>query len=361
MIGVDPSRQGDGLGRALTIAGLESLAGRGITVGMLYVDADNEAAVGLYRVARLRHAPHRPRLRPRRRTVRRDRQRSHHSVRRDARRRRRAARRVGRAALPRRPGVGGALPPTACRSTTPPRCRARCATRLADALAARARTRSPSRPRDDGMTTQVAVACARDGAQIETVLMRYPDARHRVRVVAGRLRDGLHVLRDRPGRVRAPPRRRRDRRAGAARRATRRRSASATSSSWAWASRSPTSTRRGPRSSACTTTSGISARRITVSTVGVVPGMRRLAHEDLPVTLAVSLHAATDDARERARPAQPPLPDRRGARRRRRVRRRQGPPGHVRVRVHRRRERLARAGRGARPAAGRVPGPAAPT
>lgn len=42
---------------------------------------------------------------------------------------------------------------------------------------------------------------------------------------------------------------------------------------------------------------GISARRITVSTVGVVPGIRRLASERLPVTLAVSLHAATDDER----------------------------------------------------------------
>ncbi len=43
---------------------------------------------------------------------------------------------------------------------------------------------------------------------------------------------------------------------------------------------------------------GISARRIVVSTVGVVPGMRRLAAERLPVTLAVSLHAATDAARD---------------------------------------------------------------
>jgi 23S rRNA (adenine2503-C2)-methyltransferase len=42
---------------------------------------------------------------------------------------------------------------------------------------------------------------------------------------------------------------------------------------------------------------GISARRITISTVGVVPGIRRLAHEQLPVTLAVSLHAADDDRR----------------------------------------------------------------
>jgi 23S rRNA (adenine2503-C2)-methyltransferase len=43
---------------------------------------------------------------------------------------------------------------------------------------------------------------------------------------------------------------------------------------------------------------GISARRITVSTVGVVPGIRRLATEALPVTLAVSLHAPNDAERE---------------------------------------------------------------
>ncbi|MGC8627641.1 MAG: 23S rRNA (adenine(2503)-C(2))-methyltransferase RlmN [Acidimicrobiales bacterium] len=42
---------------------------------------------------------------------------------------------------------------------------------------------------------------------------------------------------------------------------------------------------------------GISARHITVSTVGVVPGVRRLAHEALPVNLAVSLHAARDSLR----------------------------------------------------------------
>jgi 23S rRNA (adenine2503-C2)-methyltransferase len=41
----------------------------------------------------------------------------------------------------------------------------------------------------------------------------------------------------------------------------------------------------------------ISARRITVSTVGLVPGIRRLAGEPLPVTLAVSLHAPTDTLR----------------------------------------------------------------
>ena len=42
---------------------------------------------------------------------------------------------------------------------------------------------------------------------------------------------------------------------------------------------------------------GISARSITVSTVGIVPGMRRLADEPWPVSLAVSLHAADNDLR----------------------------------------------------------------
>ena len=43
---------------------------------------------------------------------------------------------------------------------------------------------------------------------------------------------------------------------------------------------------------------GLSARHLTVSTVGVVPGIRRLAGEALPVNLAVSLHAANDALRD---------------------------------------------------------------
>jgi 23S rRNA (adenine2503-C2)-methyltransferase len=42
---------------------------------------------------------------------------------------------------------------------------------------------------------------------------------------------------------------------------------------------------------------GLSARHVTVSTVGVVPGIRRLATARLPVNLAVSLHAANDELR----------------------------------------------------------------
>ena len=43
---------------------------------------------------------------------------------------------------------------------------------------------------------------------------------------------------------------------------------------------------------------GISARGVTVSTVGLVPRMRQLADEGMPVTLAVSLHAPDDHLRD---------------------------------------------------------------
>jgi mycothiol synthase len=48
VIDVDPLHHGQGWGRSLTVAGLAHLAGRGIRVGMLYTDASNVAAVGLY-------------------------------------------------------------------------------------------------------------------------------------------------------------------------------------------------------------------------------------------------------------------------------------------------------------------------
>ena len=47
---------------------------------------------------------------------------------------------------------------------------------------------------------------------------------------------------------------------------------------------------------------GYSPRRITVSTVGLVPAIDRLGREDLKVNLAISLHGATDGARGRLMP-----------------------------------------------------------
>jgi 23S rRNA (adenine2503-C2)-methyltransferase len=43
---------------------------------------------------------------------------------------------------------------------------------------------------------------------------------------------------------------------------------------------------------------GLSARHLTVSTVGVAPAIERLAKEGLPLTLAVSLHAANNETRD---------------------------------------------------------------
>ena len=43
---------------------------------------------------------------------------------------------------------------------------------------------------------------------------------------------------------------------------------------------------------------GLSARHITISTVGILPGIRALAQRPLPVNLAVSLHAANDTLRD---------------------------------------------------------------
>ncbi len=43
---------------------------------------------------------------------------------------------------------------------------------------------------------------------------------------------------------------------------------------------------------------GLSARHLTISTVGLIPGIRKLIEENLPVTLALSLHAPDDELRD---------------------------------------------------------------
>ena len=49
VVGVDPARQGSGLGRALMAAGFARLAARGVHDAHLYVEGDNEPALALYR------------------------------------------------------------------------------------------------------------------------------------------------------------------------------------------------------------------------------------------------------------------------------------------------------------------------
>ncbi|MFJ7211464.1 mycothiol synthase [Amycolatopsis sp. NPDC098790] len=48
VVGVDPAAQGGGLGRALTLAGLRYLAGRGLSQIILYVEGDNAPALAVY-------------------------------------------------------------------------------------------------------------------------------------------------------------------------------------------------------------------------------------------------------------------------------------------------------------------------
>jgi mycothiol synthase len=48
VLGVRPSAQGAGLGKALTVIGLRHLAAQALPTAMLYVDADNRAAVSVY-------------------------------------------------------------------------------------------------------------------------------------------------------------------------------------------------------------------------------------------------------------------------------------------------------------------------
>ena len=101
-----------------------------------------------------------------------------------------------------------------------------------------------------------------------------------------------------------------------------------TSSSWAWASRWRTTRPWSPQCAGSPTRrrtgSGISARSVTVSTVGLVPAIDQLAGEGLAVTLALSPARAGRRAARHAGAGQHALAGRRGARRRPALRRRTG-------------------------------------
>jgi mycothiol synthase len=48
VLGVSPDLRGTGLAKLLSIRGLEHLRSKGLPAAMLYVDADNKAAISLY-------------------------------------------------------------------------------------------------------------------------------------------------------------------------------------------------------------------------------------------------------------------------------------------------------------------------
>src|SRR3954451_18507265 len=252
---------------------------------------------------------------------------------------------MGRGALPGRPDVGRALPPAGAprrRQRAPPHA-ARPARRR---TAPHARSRHPGdRARRHDVEVAVVMStrrrAGRDGAHA------IPRARDGVRDVAGRMRDGLHLLRDRPGRFRTAPRRERDRRTG---RASRTRLATAGQQCRLHGNgRTPRELRPD--------VGGGRAHPRRPRAVGATHHRqhgRRGPPHPTPRARGPSRDArglaARGDRRgaQRPRTAQPALSDRRGPRRRRRVRGRQGAPRHLRVRVHRRRERLAGPRRGTR-------------
>ncbi len=57
VVGVSPAEQGNGMGRVVLDAGLAHLHGRGVPEVLLYVEADNDVAVALYKRRGFTHAP----------------------------------------------------------------------------------------------------------------------------------------------------------------------------------------------------------------------------------------------------------------------------------------------------------------
>ena len=84
---------------------------------------------------------------------------------------------------------------------------------------------------------------------------------------------------------------------------------------------------------------GIGARKITVSTSGLAPQIRRLADEPFQFRLAISLHGATDETRGRIMPVNRQIPPGRAVGRVRVLPGEKGSDDHARIHPHRGGER----------------------
>ena len=87
---------------------------------------------------------------------------------------------------------------------------------------------------------------------------------------------------------------------------------------------------------------GLSPRRITLSTVGILPALTRLVAEPVMPNLAISLHGTTEAQRSRIVPVQPALPAGGAARRLPSLPTQAAEPHHLRVCAHQGRQRLDR-------------------
>ena len=128
-----------------------------------------------------------------------------------------------------------------------------------------------------------------------------PRSGDRLHLEPGRLRDGVRVLRHRAGRLHPPPDGRRDRRAGGARHRTGTCASTAACRNVVFMGMGEPMANEAAVWAAVERIHGdlgLSARHITISTVGIMPGIRKLATRPLPVNLAVSLHAANDALRD---------------------------------------------------------------
>ena len=105
---------------------------------------------------------------------------------------------------------------------------------------------------------------------------------------------------------------------------------------------------------------GFGARRITVSTSGIVPKILKLAEEPIGFRLAISLHGATDEVRAQIMPVNKAYPLGEAPARDQGLHRAPRQDGHARVHPDRRRERLPGAGAQAKGHRARPPCPREP-
>ena len=216
VIGVDPRMQGTGLGRALAINGLDAVYDRGSRPARCSSRPTTTGAVHSTNALGFTDPPCRPRVRARgdsRMTTRYVATSTSSML--DswlARRRRTALSRCNSSSKDSTRSAG--------RSTRSRTCPRTLRERLADGAPARVRRSSPSSTAT-AAHDEVAVARPRRRAGRDRA-HGVPRARDGMRVVASRLRDGLHVLRHRTGRLRTPPHRGRDRSSRCCARSTRR-------------------------------------------------------------------------------------------------------------------------------------------